>query len=111
LLRKEDEPVAAYTFAKDDMSLRIQVTEGEPFFQVIDVLNSVGMAKTLIEDYLPKDRWVNFTGLIGAIDAVEHGGKGYNRKRVNPIYRARVDRFRNWLEWEVIPQLSTMVVG
>lgn len=103
--------MAIYTFAKDDMSLRIQVTEGEPFFQTKDIENSVGMAKTIIAHYLPKDRWVNFTTLIGAIDSVERGGTGFSRKRVNPIYRARVDRFRNWLEWEVIPQLSKMVIG
>ena len=103
--------MATYTFTKEEMSLRIQVTQGEPFFQTSDVMNSVGMAKTLIEEYLPKDRWINYTTLIGAIDAVEHGGIGFSRKRVNPIYRARVDRFRNWIEWEVIPQLSKMVVG
>ena len=103
--------MATYTFSKEEMSLRIQVTQGEPFFQTSDVMNSVGMAKTLIEEYLPKNRWINYTALIGAIDAVEHGGRGFSRKRVNPIYRARVDRFRNWIEWEVIPQLSKIVLG
>ena len=103
--------MAVYTFTKDDMSLRVRVTQNEPFFQTVDITNSVGMAKTLIEHYLPRDRWVNYTTLIGAIDAVEQGGIGFTRKRVNPIYRARVDRFRTWIEWEVIPQLTKMVIG
>ena len=103
--------MAIYTFNKDDMKLRIQVTQGEPYFQTVDVINSVGMAKSMIESYLPKDRWINYTGLIDAIDAVERGGTGFSRKRVNPIYRARVDRLRSWIEWEVIPQLTKMVLG
>ena len=99
-----------YTFTKEDMTLRIRVTQGEPYFNVADILNSVGMAKTMIETNFPKgSTWVNYTTLIGAIDAVERGGMG--RKRVNPIYRARVDKLRNWIEWDVIPQLSKMVVG
>ena len=93
------------------MSLRVRVTQNEPFFQTSDVMNSVGVARTMIEHYLPKDRWTNYTTLIGAIDAVEQGGIGFTRKRVNPIYRARVDRFRTWIEWEVIPQLTKMVIG
>lgn len=103
--------MANYTFSKEDMTVRIRVTEGEPFFQISDILNSVGAAKTMIQAYLPKGTWVNYTGLIGAIDAVERGGVGIGRKRVNPIYRARVERLRNWIEWEIIPQLSKMVVG
>ncbi len=103
--------MAIYTFTKGDMTLRIQVTEGEPFFQKSDIVTCVGTAKSMIEDYLPKDRWINYTGLIDAIDAVEQGGKGFARKRVNAVYRARVDRLRAWIEWEVIPQLSKMVVG
>ena len=103
--------MSVYTFTKDDMSLRVRVTQNEPFFQTTDVTNSVGMAKTLIAHYLPNDRWVNYTTLIGAIDAIEGGGVGFVRKKVNPIYRARVDRFRNWIEWEVIPQLTKMVIG
>lgn len=101
--------MSIHTFTKDDMSLRIRVTEGEPYFQIVDVKNSVGTARTAIEDCLPKDRWINYTGLIDAIDKMEAGGMG--RKRMNPIYRARVDRLRNWIEWEVIPQLSKMVLG
>ena len=103
--------MAIYTFSKEDMSIRIRVTEGEPYFQISDILNSVGAARSMIEGYIPKGTWVNYTGLIGAIDAVERGGVGIGRKRVNPIYRTRIDRLRSWIEWEVIPQLSKMVLG
>ena len=104
--------MANYTFSKEDMSLRIRVTEGEPFFQIADILNSVGMARTMIEPHFQRGAtWANYTTLIGAIDAVERGGSGMGRKRVNPIYRRRIDKLRNWIEWEIIPQLSKMVVG
>ena len=103
--------MAIYTFNRGDMSLRIRVTDGEPFFQTTDIKNCVGTAKTMIEDYLPKSTWVNYTGLIDAIDEVERGGTGFARKRVNAIHRSRVDRFRSWIEWEVIPQLTKMILG
>ena len=103
--------MSVHTFVKDDMSLKIRVTEGEPYFQTADVMNSVGTAKVIIEEYLPKDRWVNYTGLIDAIDKIERSGGYARRKRLNPIYRARVDRLRNWIEWEVIPQFTKQVLG
>lgn len=103
--------MSVHTFIKDDMSLKIRVTEGEPYFQTEDVKNSVGTAKVIIEEYLPSDRWVNYTELIGAIDKIERSGGYARRKRLNPIYKARVERFRNWIEWEVIPQLSKQVIG
>lgn len=103
--------MATYTFNKEDMTLRIQVTQQEPFFERGDIIGSVGVARGTIEPYLPKERWLNYTALIDAIDAAEKGGRGFARKRVNPIYLARIDRLRNWIEWEVIPQLSKLVIG
>lgn len=103
--------MSVHTFTKDDMSLKIRVTEGEPYFQTSDILNSIGTAKVIIEEYLPKDRWVSYLGLIGAIDKIERSGGYARRKRLNPIYMARVERFRNWVEWEVIPVLSKQVIG
>ena len=101
-----------YTFTKGEMNLRIKVTDDdEPHFQTADVVSSVGGAKSMIESYLPKEEWMNYTHLIDAIDAVERGSVGVGRRRMNPIYRARVDKLRNWIEWEVIPQLTKLVMG
>ena len=103
--------MAIYTFSKGDMSLQVKVNGTEPYFQKVSIINSVGGAKTMIESYLPKSDWLNYTELIDSIDAVERGGVGMGRKRINPIYRTRVDRLRNWIEWEIIPQLAKIIVG
>ena len=92
------------------MSQRIRVTNNEPYFMREDVQNSMGTARLVIGEFLPKSTWVNYTDLIGAIDKVEGRAAGFGRKRLNPIYYARVERYRNWIEWDVIPQLTKMVL-
>ena len=104
--------MAIYKFSKGDMTLRVKVTGNDPYFEKADVLNSIGGAKAMIESYMPQHaEWLNYTELIGCIDAIEHGGKGMGRRRINPIYMTRVERLRNWIEWEIIPQLAAMVLG
>ena len=103
--------MAEYEMSKEDMKQRIKVTNNEPFFMREDIQNSMGTARLAIGELLPKSTWITYTDLIDAIDKAEGKAAGYGRKRLNPIYYARVERYRNWIEWEVIPKLSKMVLG